>query len=314
MLPDFVTSVNTWVEITSSNHGHGGPGWEFGTCLWSPRVDESGAKRYQVMLQPQVGDLVLHFYKHNWDGGAAHTQLCGFSSVKATCRVISTPPPSPGRWVAPEYYRIDLTDYQAFEKRLTPENLNKHPEYLARILSEMTPIRPDRYPFASYRTGIRITQGQYLTRCTALLYDVFLDALGLEAKAKTAIDSERNNQEFQEGKRRLRESYFFTRNPRLASEAKRLRNYICEVCSFDFRRHYGELGSGYAECHHKNPLSERPEELWTEGVMTSVEDVAVLCANCHRMIHSKRPALSIEKLKQIWQAAPEHLRRVNAEF
>jgi hypothetical protein len=25
-----------FVEITKENHAHGGPGWEFGTCLWSP--------------------------------------------------------------------------------------------------------------------------------------------------------------------------------------------------------------------------------------------------------------------------------------
>ncbi|WP_205704306.1 HNH endonuclease [Hymenobacter sp. UV11] len=101
----------------------------------------------------------------------------------------------------------------------------------------------------------------------------------------------------------MREAYFFTRNPRLAAEAKRLRNYTCEVCSFNFRQHYGALGVGFAECHHKNPLAERPEELWSQALTTSLDDVVVVCANCHRMLHRQRPALSVEVLRTRWEAA-----------
>lgn len=75
-------------------------------------------------------------------------------------------------------------------------------------------------------------------------------------------------------------------NPRLAAEAKRQRDYTCEVCGFNFRQHYGPLGQEFAECHHKNSLSERPEELWSQALA----DVAVVCANCHRMLHRQRPA------------------------
>ncbi len=60
---------------------------------------------------------------------------------------------------------------------------------------------------------------------------------------------------------------------------------------------YGELGNGYIEAHHLDPLSERPELQWTDELQTSVEDVTVLCANCHRMIHCRRPAPSLAKLK-----------------
>ena len=30
-----------WLEMTQSSHRHGGPGWEFGTCLWSLWVANS---------------------------------------------------------------------------------------------------------------------------------------------------------------------------------------------------------------------------------------------------------------------------------
>lgn len=53
----------------------------------------------------------------------------------------------------------------------------------------------------------------------------------------------------------------------------------CEVCSFDFEMRYGSRGRGYIEVHHKNPLHVTGE------VVTELEDLALLCANCHRMVH-----------------------------
>jgi hypothetical protein len=307
MLPEFAAFRAVWVEITSSAHGHGGPGWEFGTCLWSPSVDGGGAARYQVMWEPEAGDLVLHFYRHTWEGRPSCTQLCGFSFVHHACREVTLPPPTPGRWVAPAYYRLDLTGYEPLATRLNPEELNKQPDYLARVRQELVPNRPAHYPFSSYGPLIRVTQGQYLTRCTPHLYQVLQDALGLAhpslETAPVPVGPVRRPTEYQEGQRKLREAYFFTRNPRLAAEAKRRRNYTCEVCSFNFRQHYGALGEGFAECHHKNPLAERPEELWSQALTTSLDDVAVVCANCHRMLHRQRPALSVEVLRTRWEAA-----------
>lgn len=56
----------------------------------------------------------------------------------------------------------------------------------------------------------------------------------------------------------------------------------CEVpgCGFDFERRYGALGKDYAQVHHKLPLAET-----NELVRTRLDDLAVVCANCHQMIH-----------------------------
>lgn len=69
----------------------------------------------------------------------------------------------------------------------------------------------------------------------------------------------------------------------------------CEVCSMDFKATYGDLGIGFAECHHKNPLSLREE-----NKETKLSDLAIVCSNCHRMLHRKRPWLKIEALKDIY--------------
>ena len=53
----------------------------------------------------------------------------------------------------------------------------------------------------------------------------------------------------------------------------------CEVCGFDFGRVYGERGDGYIEVHHSRPLHVSGE------TDTALDDLALLCANCHRMCH-----------------------------
>jgi 5-methylcytosine-specific restriction protein A len=73
---------------------------------------------------------------------------------------------------------------------------------------------------------------------------------------------------------------------------------VCQACMFEYRSKYGELGDGYIEVHHLDPLSERPELEWSEQLRTSIGGVTVLCADCHRMIHRKRPALSLQELRE----------------
>ena len=68
----------------------------------------------------------------------------------------------------------------------------------------------------------------------------------------------------------------------------------CESCNFDFRKTYGERGEGYIECHHIKPLSEIET-----NQKTSLDDLALVCSNCHRMIHRSKPWLSIAELRSI---------------
>ncbi len=103
--------------------------------------------------------------------------------------------------------------------------------------------------------------------------------------------------EREEGIRASSERSFFERNPALAHRAKEVYGCACQVCGFDFVQAYGEIGRSFAEVHHLNPLSERPDSEWAETVITKIADVAVLCANCHRMIHRRRPALSLDELR-----------------
>lgn len=54
----------------------------------------------------------------------------------------------------------------------------------------------------------------------------------------------------------------------------------CEVCQFDFSQHYPKRGAGFAEVHHTLPVSSL-----TKPTKTKLDDLAIVCANCHRMLH-----------------------------
>lgn len=57
---------------------------------------------------------------------------------------------------------------------------------------------------------------------------------------------------------------------------------VCEVsgCGFDFWTKYGVIGRNYAQVHHLEPLGRRPQPR-----RTSLNGLAIVCANCHAMIH-----------------------------
>lgn len=73
------------------------------------------------------------------------------------------------------------------------------------------------------------------------------------------------------------------RNPSAARLAKKHHGTRCQACGLDFSERYGVIGDGFAEAHHLRPISSL-----TEGAALMYDvtaDFAVLCANCHRMIH-----------------------------
>jgi len=68
----------------------------------------------------------------------------------------------------------------------------------------------------------------------------------------------------------------------------------CEACGFDFECRYGERGRGFIEAHHTKPV-----HTLASGSKTKMDDLALLCSNCHRMVHSARPWLSIDQLRTL---------------
>ncbi|CAK7021852.1 HNH endonuclease [uncultured Phascolarctobacterium sp.] len=87
------------------------------------------------------------------------------------------------------------------------------------------------------------------------------------------------------------------RNPKVIKKAKelfknRFGKVFCEICGFDFNAVYGERGKDFIEGHHKKFVSKmRP------GEITRIDDIVLVCPNCHRMLH-RSPYISVEDLKK----------------
>jgi 5-methylcytosine-specific restriction enzyme A len=68
----------------------------------------------------------------------------------------------------------------------------------------------------------------------------------------------------------------------------------CEACGFDFKETYGSRGVAFIEAHHTKPV-----HTLVSGDKTRLEDLVLLCSNCHRMVHVQRPWLAIAELRQL---------------
>jgi hypothetical protein len=118
--------------------------------------------------------------------------------------------------------------------------------------------------------------------------DEMLDAL---------IDKDKLIAKAPECKKKLLTHYVKERSASLRNEKiKQFESKLyCEACGTDAKqnpKYHEEYCERIFEVHHKIPLADIDIE--TE---MSVNDLALLCANCHRAIHATNPLLSVEEFK-----------------
>ena len=121
---------------------------------------------------------------------------------------------------------------------------------------------------------------------------------------RVAIEDEEVNltrlyedEDAEEGALRLRVHLSRERKTELSNKRKALAlqqtgTLRCEVCNFDFAATYGELGIGYIEAHHTRPISTL-----AVGHRTKLSELALVCANCHRMLHRQADPADLDGLK-----------------
>jgi len=81
------------------------------------------------------------------------------------------------------------------------------------------------------------------------------------------------------------------RDPKLVAKFKAsLTEARCDACSINLSEIYGALAADYIEAHHKRPVA-----IMQEGSVTTLDDLAALCPNCHRIIHKNYP-MSVDEL------------------
>jgi 5-methylcytosine-specific restriction protein A len=157
--------------------------------------------------------------------------------------------------------------------------------------------RKNEYPNSAFKY---LGQFQYLshkgekpTRFVLQALDIGMDECG----GSVPFAENQKSEEYVEGMERTRIQTYYERNPRLRAEALRVHGTKCAVCGFDFSKTYGNLGEGYIEIHHKNPVASYDGEV----SVNPETDLVPVCANCHRMIHRRKDPLSVEYLRAIVQ-------------
>lgn len=87
----------------------------------------------------------------------------------------------------------------------------------------------------------------------------------------------------------------YERNPQARKICLIHHGYSCKICDFNFEEYFGEVGKGFIHVHHINPIAV----IGKEHEINPIENLLPVCPNCHAMIHSKRPAFTINEIIEI---------------
>jgi predicted HNH restriction endonuclease len=75
---------------------------------------------------------------------------------------------------------------------------------------------------------------------------------------------------------------------------ERTGSLICVGCDFESADMYGPEYADTMEAHHTIPV-----HTLKPGDKTNLKDLAILCANCHRIVHARKKWLTIPQLQQL---------------
>jgi predicted HNH restriction endonuclease len=87
----------------------------------------------------------------------------------------------------------------------------------------------------------------------------------------------------------------YERNPIARQKCLNHYGYNCSVCGFNFSERYGDIGKNFIHVHHLKEISQIGEEYEIDPI----KELRPVCPNCHAMLHKRKPAYTIEELKEI---------------
>jgi predicted HNH restriction endonuclease len=98
-----------------------------------------------------------------------------------------------------------------------------------------------------------------------------------------------------EGARRLRMHFESERKPQNARAKKQSAlSLACEICGFSFLTFYGPAAAQYCEVHHRVPLKSL-----RRAARVKLNDLAILCSNCHRVVHLRYPPYQLKEVRNM---------------
>ncbi len=274
-----------------------------GERLWSPTETKGRQRRYRLMRRVKADDLILHFVKGPYEAQASGRRFIGYSKANGAVEETSEEPPDPGvyRGRGP-FLVVPLRDFTAF---LSPIYSNEFSDAFADEIAAEIPYWTGKYhTFCIKPKAGRIepNNGFYLTECSQLVFKLVSDlqstGIGGEDDVKR---SSRVLKAVIEGSESIRESRYFSRNKRLAEEAKQRDTWTCQGCGLCPGLLYRTWGKRAIECHHLYAFGSQQRVEGAKLRETTLDDVVSLCPTCHRVIHKRKPPLTIEELRRTFK-------------
>jgi 5-methylcytosine-specific restriction protein A len=103
-----------------------------------------------------------------------------------------------------------------------------------------------------------------------------------------------DDQTLLEGKTKKVSVNIYERNPITRQQCIDHYGCKCVICDFDFEDIYGEIGKSFIHVHHLIELSS----IGNEYSIDPINDLRPVCPNCHAMLHKRKPAYTIEEIRQ----------------
>jgi 5-methylcytosine-specific restriction enzyme A len=146
-----------------------------------------------------------------------------------------------------------------------------------------------------YQQG-NIPDDTMLTADLRQFIDYYFSLVSRESALFDRSQQEEDEAEYEwEDLRFLRMHKRIERNKKLVSNVKTHLGLTCQVCTLNFEEVYGSIGKDYIEAHHLVPLSQLKGK---RVALDPEQDFAVLCSNCHRMIHRSGYVSDVPSFRQ----------------
>ncbi len=175
------------------------------------------------------------------------------------------------------YYFAAIKNFQPFKEAVPFKNNGKYVETI-----------PANRQSNYFRDGVR--------EITFETYNRILNEAEIKESRETVLIAKGYDKDLEsreEGGRKKRYTTYYERNPINRQKAIDIHGLNCMACGLNFQENYGDIGKGFIHVHHLKPISERNDTY----IPDIKNDFAVLCPNCHAMIH--RPEKGILTIKQL---------------
>jgi hypothetical protein len=127
-----------------------------GKSLWSPQIDDGGAKAYSNMENVKVGDIVLHFTDKKGVSGVS--RVVGELDTSFKCL-------DGTKWAGRDGFRIQLGDFITLDELITRDEIFSNKDILLDILNKNTKL--------FYHRKFALNQKAYLTNLPIELVKLF---------------------------------------------------------------------------------------------------------------------------------------------